>query len=109
MRIWDLDPARLCRQHLLGEHAELHALWTILTEDREGYRSHPETERWEGKQAALYRRHEALAEEMTARGFAHGSPLDPSLATGEDEQDTFVDPPDEQEAILEAKGCPCKV
>ena len=24
MRIWDVDPALLCRSHLLGEHRELH-------------------------------------------------------------------------------------
>ncbi|HEX6642404.1 MAG TPA: pyrimidine dimer DNA glycosylase/endonuclease V, partial [Thermoanaerobaculia bacterium] len=38
MRIWDVDPAELCRAHLLGEHRELHAIWTILTQDRRGYR-----------------------------------------------------------------------
>lgn len=27
MRIWDLSPKRLCRNHLLGEHRELHAIW----------------------------------------------------------------------------------
>lgn len=109
MRVWDLDPSRLCRQHLLGEHAELHALWTILTGDREGYRDHPETKRWEGKLAALYRRHEALVEEMTARGYRHESPLDAELATGASEQDAYVDPPGDQEAILREKGCDCDV
>lgn len=109
MRIWDLDPSRLCRQHLLGEHAELHALWTVLTEDREGYREHPETERWEGKLAALYERHEALVEEMVERGFQHASPLDPELATGASVQDAYVDPPEDQEAILRGKGCDCRV
>ena len=64
MRIWDVDPALLCRSHLLGEHRELHAIWTILSEDRRGYRSHPETIRWEGKLAALSRRHDELVAEM---------------------------------------------
>ena len=67
MRIWDLEPACLCRSHLLGEHRELHAVWSILTQDKRGYRAHPETRRWEGKLAALYRRHEALVAEMTQR------------------------------------------
>ncbi len=31
MRIWDIEPVRLCRAHLLGEHRELHGLWNILT------------------------------------------------------------------------------
>lgn len=59
MRIWDVDPRLLCRQHLLGEHRE------------------------------------------------HRSPLDASLATGLDRQDTFVDPPDRQRQILRAKPCDC--
>ena len=37
MRIWDVPPSLLCRQHLLGEHRELHGLWRILTENRQGY------------------------------------------------------------------------
>ncbi len=107
MRIWDVDPALLCRNHLLGEHRELHALWTILSEDRRGYRNHPETVRWEGKLAALYDRHERLVAEMAARGFNHHSPLDPADATGASVQAAFVDPPERQLELLAAKPCPC--
>lgn len=82
MRIWDVPPEIMCRQHLLGEHRELHGLWNILTHGKAGYSRHPETLRWEGKLAALYRRHEALVAEMNRRGYRHGSPLDPALATG---------------------------
>ncbi len=109
MRIWDLPPSSLCRQHLLGEHRELHALWRILTEDRSGYARHPETRRWRGKQAALYRRHEALAAEMARRGYRHASPLDPRLATGLAIQTDFVDPTERQRAILRTKGCDCRL
>ena len=42
MRIWDVPPECLCRQHLLGEHRELHAIWTILTTGKTGYTRHPE-------------------------------------------------------------------
>lgn len=107
MRIWDVDPARLCRAHLLGEHRELHGLWNILTQDRSGYRQHPETRRWEGKLGALYLRHEALVAEMARRGYAHRSPLDPALATGASEQDAFVDEPWAQLRILAEKPCGC--
>ena len=107
MRIWDVPPRDLCRNHLLGEHRELHGLWNILTRGLTGYRSHPETRRWEGKLAALYRRHEALVTEMSRRGYDHHSPLDPELATGATEQDTYVDPPDVQRRILTAKPCDC--
>ena len=109
MRIWDLDPALLCRQHLLGEHRELHGLWNILTESKTGYSRHPETRRWEGRLATLYDRHERLVGEMTARGYSHASPLDPRLATGISVQDRFVDPPSAQLTILAEKGCGCRV
>lgn len=61
MRIWDLDPAILCRQHLLGEHRELHGLWNILVREQQGqgtggYANHPETRRWEGRLKALRRK-----------------------------------------------------
>jgi len=107
MRIWDLEPACLCRSHLLGEHRELHAVWAILTQDKRGYRHHPETRRWEGKLAALYRRHEALVAEMTRRGYRHASPLDRRLATGTAVQNDFVDPPARQHELLRAKHCGC--
>ena len=109
MRIWDLPPRVLCRQHLLGEHRELHAVWTIITRGKKGYAQHPETERWRGKLKALFLRHERLVEEMTRRGYQHHSPLDAALATGAPFQDEFVDPPEEQMAILRRRGCDCRV
>jgi hypothetical protein len=107
MRIWDVDPALLCRSHLLGEHRELHGLWNILVHNKRGYSQHPETRRWIGKQAALFRRHEQLVAEMTRRGYHHSSPLDPSFAIGEAIQDIFIDLPARQLEILQAKPCSC--
>ena len=107
MRIWDMPPSHLCRKHLLGEHLELHALWTILTQHRTGYRRHPETLRWQGKLAALYRRHDALVAEMEQRGYRHNSLLDPGLATGEAHQNDYVDSVERQYEILKRKGCEC--
>lgn len=109
MRIWDVAPSELCRAHLLGEHRELHGLWNILTRDRQGYRRHPETLRWEGKLAALYLRHEALVREMEERGYRHASPLDPALATGSEVQTDHVHTIDEQQRILREKGCACRI
>lgn len=108
MRIWDVSPSCLCRQHLLGEHRELHALWSILTEGKTGYLRHPETRRWQGKLAALYQRHELLVEEMGRRGYQHHSPLDATRATGLWEQTDFVDLPAAQLELLRAKGCDCR-
>ena len=99
----------LCRAHLLGEHRELHGLWNVITQDKRGYAAHPETRRWRGKLRALYLRHEALAEEMARRGYHHASALDATLGTGSSIQDEYVDTPEEQRAILRAKGCDCQV
>lgn len=108
MRIWDLPPDRLCRKHLLGEHRELHAIWSILTKDKKGYAHHPETRRWKGKLHALASRHQNLVQEMTRRGYKHRSPLDGRLATGEKQQTEFVDPPEKQKQILRNKKCGCR-
>ena len=109
MRVWDIEPERLCRQHLLGEHRELHAIWSILTNGKRGYASHPETLRWRGKLKALYLRHEDLVREMTKRRYAHGSPLNEALATGKETQDAYVNGYEEQIQILRQKGCGCDV
>jgi len=107
LRIWDIAPDRLCRQHLLGEHRELHALWSILTKGKKGYAKHPETLRWHGKLKALYGRHEALVEEMVHRNYVHRSPLCKTLATGKGTQDTFLNSYEEQVRMLCTKGCDC--
>jgi len=109
MRIWDLEPERLCRQHLLGEHRELHALWSTLTNGKKGFSRHPETARWRGKLQALYRRHEALVAELARRGYRHHTPLSESEATGLPVQEEYKDTPGEQVRILRAKGCGCRV
>ena len=107
MRIWDLHPTLLCRAHLAAEHRELHGLWNILTLGKKGYSRHPETLRWHGKLAALYRRHEVLVAEMTRRGWNHQTPLDASLASGIRYQRTYVDTPARQRQLLAAKACRC--
>jgi hypothetical protein len=109
VRIWDVPPSLLCRQHLLGEHRELHGLWRILIEDRRGYAHHPETRRWRGKLAALYERHEALVEATAHRSYRHASPLDQRDATGSAVQNEFVDSTEAQFAIFRSKSCGCPV
>ena len=109
MRIWDIPPEKLCRNHLLGEHQELHALWSILTKNMKGFARHPETSRWRGKLKALYLRHGQQVKEMKTRGYNHKSPLDKSLAIGEETQKEFVNSIEEQIRILKNKGCRCNV
>jgi hypothetical protein len=72
MRMWMVDPRILCRNHLLGEHAEIHMfVWNI---DRKhsvkGYLTKGFLETHN-----LYCRHEELAQELTKRGYRHNSPL----------------------------------
>ncbi|HLD39366.1 MAG TPA: pyrimidine dimer DNA glycosylase/endonuclease V [archaeon] len=109
MRIWDLPPQKLCRQHLLGEHRELHAIWNILTKNKKGYSRHPETLRWKGKLSALYLRHQKLVKELTRRGYEHRSPLDSRLAIGSKTQSYFVDTIRKQKMIIKTKKCKCDI
>jgi hypothetical protein len=109
VRIWDIAPRRLCRNHLLGEHRELHAIWSVIVNGKKGYAHHPETLRWKGKLKALYGRHEALVVEMSNRGYQHRSPLAKREATGSAKQTIYVDTPRRQIVILRSKGCQCDV
>lgn len=72
MRMWMVDPALLCRQHLLGEHNELHMLAGTLLRGKsvDGFIRQGLLE-----PLRLDERHAALAHEMLARGFRHQSPL----------------------------------
>ncbi|MDD5130862.1 MAG: pyrimidine dimer DNA glycosylase/endonuclease V [Candidatus Omnitrophica bacterium] len=109
MRIWDIQPEKLCRNHLLGEHRELHAIWSILTQDKKGYSKHPETLRWKGKLKALFLRHEKLVQEMRRRSYQHKSSLLKRLAKGKSLQTQYVDSVKKQILILKNKKCPCNL
>jgi hypothetical protein len=111
MRVWDVTPKCLCRQHLLGEHRELHGLWNILTKHsaKGGYSKHPETLRWVGRLKALYARHEVLVKEMERRGYNHKTPLDKRHAKGKATQDQFIDSISAQKRILKEKPCECPI
>jgi len=107
MRIWDINPQKLCSKHLLGEHRELHAIWSILTQNKKGYSRHPETLRWQGKLSALYKRHQELVKEMKRRGYTHRSDLNKNLARGQNKQNKFLLSPKEQINLLRKKKCSC--
>ncbi|MCM8819225.1 MAG: pyrimidine dimer DNA glycosylase/endonuclease V [Candidatus Omnitrophica bacterium] len=109
MRIWDISVQKLCNKHLLGEHRELHAIWSILVNNKKGYSNHPETLRWKGKLKALYLRHKKLVCELKKRGYKHKSALDYKLAKGKTKQTQFINSLKEQKEILRSKGCFCKV
>jgi len=109
MRIWDLSVKKLCKNHILGEHRELHAIWNIISRNKKGYLNHPETKRWKGKLKTLYNRHEKLVVEMEKRGYNHNSPLDIDLAVRKEIQFEHINSIDDQIKILKNKMCKCKL
>lgn len=109
MRIWDIEPKKLCRNHLLGEHRELHAIWSVLTKNKKDYSRHPETLRWRGKLKALYNRHNKQVAEMRARGYNHYSELDKRKAAGKNRQDALITSRKGQLKLLRSKKCSCNL
>ena len=75
MRVWDVHPGYLDRGGLLGQHVEIHGIWSVL-ERGGGYSNHPEVMRWRDYPGRLKVAHYLTAEEMGLRGFGHRSPLD---------------------------------
>ncbi len=76
VRIWRVPVQELDRQHLLGEHLELHIIVTAL-QKKKGYFKHPQTQRFNtptGLCQLLYR-HQEQVKEMQSRGYQHNSPL----------------------------------
>jgi len=72
--MWAISPRGLCRNHLLGEHMEMHKIvgsWEhghlglVISLADKGYID----------TRLLFVRHTLLAEEMTRRGYRHQSPL----------------------------------
>lgn len=108
MRIWDLPVQVLCDRHLLGEHKELHCIWTFLTTEKGGsYKKHPETLRWKGKLWALRLRHEEQVKEMTKRGFNHKSPINDLYPVTD--RPKPINTLYEQMKIIKKKGCRCRI
>ncbi len=75
VRIWCVPVSELDRQHLLGEHAELHCIVGALLGKYKAYRNHPETLRFQDHIEQLYTRHSDQVLELLKRGYHHNSPL----------------------------------
>jgi hypothetical protein len=73
MRQWLVDPKILCRQHLLGEHSELHAFLGTL---RKGISVNGYIDKGFLEIHSLESRHSELVEEMLNRAYNHQSPID---------------------------------
>lgn len=103
MRMWMLNPKYLCREHLLGEHNEIH-------KHRHNFvKGHSIKGRIAGNAVApkqMKERHDALAVEMIARGYNHQSPFEqPDLSSYSDEdQNAVVDVTESLRLLL--RRCP---
>ena len=76
MRMWGVDPKIFCRQHLLGEHVELHMLIGSVKKGR--------SIDWMLRKglldpAIVRERHDLIVEEMKSRGYNHKSPIDTEI------------------------------
>lgn len=84
-RMWMLDPRMLCRNHLLGEHKELHQLVGCINAGRlnviEGHAKLRQVDT-----TLIVKRHRELLIEIIDRGWRHKSPLptfdDPCIGEG---------------------------
>ena len=74
MHMWMVNPRLMCDKHLLGEHVECHMLAGSLRKGKsiQGFIARNLLE-----PQNLKSRHQALASEMTNRGFNHKSELAP--------------------------------
>ena len=75
VRIWRLPVWILDRQHLLGEHNELHTIVSVILRGGGGWWNHPQTNRFKDHLGLLVDRHRQQVEEMKRRGYNHQSPL----------------------------------
>jgi hypothetical protein len=104
MRVWDIHPGYLSIWSLLGEHAEINALYSIISKNKSGYSMHPETQRWAKHLEYLILRHDLVLKEMVLRGFNHNSPC-PSVPNieGKISLVPYIDLPEIQFGILRMK------
>ena len=72
MRMWMVDPRLMCRQHLLGEHVEIHMLVATI---RLGKSISGFVRKKIIQPFAVLERHNALVEELKRRGYRHNSNL----------------------------------
>jgi len=83
MRMWMVDPKLMCRQHLIGEHQETHAIVGLLNRACNNFsvRGYFHSSKGEFRPlievVSLDQRHYDLSEEMVLRGYQHRSPFQP--------------------------------
>lgn len=73
MRMWMINTQKLCKQHLLGEHFEIHKAVGNLNHKGTWAKSLVANGFLEPQNFSS--RHDALVKEMLKRGYKHNSPL----------------------------------
>lgn len=70
--MWNVTPTIMCRNHLLGEHVELHMIVECIIRNKsiQGFINHNLIE-----PSHIKERHNQLVFEMEKRGYHHKSPL----------------------------------
>lgn len=74
MRMWMVNPKRMCKNHLLGEHVECHMLASSINLKR-SIQGH--LDKGQVEVHKIHQRHAELVKEMRARGYKHQSKLKP--------------------------------
>lgn len=85
MRMWCINPELLCKNHLLGEHGEIHKhKHNFEKKHRITNRISPVVQI---EPESMKKRHDELAAEMIKRGYNHESPYEqPDLSYLKDEE-----------------------
>ena len=107
MRIWHahLIPA-LCRQHLLACWREGLGAYSIIVNDKQGYRNHPAVQEFAECPQALHDRLILIRDVMKRRGY-NPKPLPPRV-DGAGQVNEWQSLNEQMEA-LRAKGCECNL
>lgn len=75
-RQWMIDPSDMCREHLLGEHKEVHQLVGSIRNHPHGHAiADGHAEKGQIDTSLIQERHDELVAEMRARGYDHDSPV----------------------------------
>lgn len=84
MRMWMVQPEIMCKNHLLGEHREIHMMAGYIN-------NHHKIGRYKYliEVQSLLVRHNQLVQEMNKRGYQHNTPL-PDIDLSSVKPDEFV-------------------
>ena len=86
MRMWMVDPKMMCRQHLLGEHNEIHKHRHVFIK-KYSIKNRVKSGNIQIEPESTQKRHDELAQEMLKRGYNHKSPYtQPDISHLPDEQ-----------------------